>query len=572
MGIVFVILSNIFAIYPAKVVRYAVDLVIETVGVARQFQGFGLYEEFLRTFTTVLMVCGIMLLSMALMKGFFMFLMRQTIIVMSRLIEYDMKNDIYEHYQALSLSFYKINSTGDLMNRISEDVSRARMYVGPAIMYTTNLAFTIIIVLYSMFSVSVELTFYVLLPLPLMSILIYVVSQKINKQSELVQQKLSNISSFVQQSFSGIRVLKAYNREDAYIDAFEKESLSYKDESLTLAKINSLFFPVMTVLIGLSTIITIYVGGKQVITGEISQGNIAEFIVYINMLTWPFASIGWVSSILQRAAASQKRINEFLHSKPEIQNPTQEASSIKGEIEYRNVSFVYPESGIRALDNISFKINAGETVAIIGRTGSGKSTISALLLRLFDTVEGEVLLDGKNIKSINLDELRRNSGYVPQDVFLFSDTIANNIAFGIPDKTNVEAIEQAAKDADIYSNISAFPEGFQTVVGERGITLSGGQKQRVSIARAIIRNPKILVFDDCLSAVDTETEETILTNLKRIMKGKTSIIISHRVSSVKDADRILVLDAGRVVESGSHEQLLELKGQYFDLYQKQVRD
>ncbi|MBX7180573.1 MAG: ABC transporter ATP-binding protein/permease [Bacteroidia bacterium] len=571
-GILFVVLSNVFAIYPARVVRYAVDLVVESVNIARTFNGFNLNSEFLEIFSKALIICGILLISMALIKGFFMFLMRQTLIVMSRLIEFDIKNDLYDHYQKLSLSFYKLNSTGDLMNRITEDVSRTRMYIGPAIMYTTNLAATIVIVLYSMFSVNVELSFYALLPLPLMSVLIYWVSQKINKQSEKVQAMLSTISSNVQQAFSGIRIIKAYNRESAYIRYFESDSQAYKKESMQLAYINSLFFPVMMILIGLSTILTVYIGGKQVISGELSLGNIAEFIVYINMLTWPFASIGWVSSIVQRAAASQQRINEFLFTKPEIQNSNFDSLEIQGKIEFNKVSFVYPESGIKALDELSFSVQAGKTLAIIGRTGSGKSTIASLILRLFDASSGEILIDNQNLTKLNLDSLRHQTGYVPQEVFLFSDTIANNIAFGIQDKTNQALIAQAAKDADIYDNISAFPKGFDTIVGERGITLSGGQKQRVSIARAIIRNPKILIFDDCLSAVDTQTEENILANLKKVMQGKTSIIISHRVSSVKDADHILVLDEGRLVEEGDHDSLIALKGSYFELYQKQIRE
>jgi len=571
-GILFVILSNVFSIYPARVVRYAVDLVIETATIAHAFNGFALNSEFLEIFSTALIICGIILLSMALMKGVFMFLMRQTLIVMSRLIEYDLKNDIYEQYQRLSLSFYKINSTGDLMNRISEDVNRTRMYIGPAIMYTTNLVATIIIVLYCMFSVNVELTFYALLPLPAMSVIIYWVSQKINRQSERAQAMLSAISSNVQQAFSGIRIIKAYNRESAYINHFANESETYKKESMRLAYINSLFFPVMMVLIGLSTILTIFIGGRQVISGEITQGNIAEFIVYINMLTWPFASIGWVSSIVQRAAASQQRINEFLLTKPEITNQSNSNDPIQGKIEFKNVSFVYPESGIKALDQVSFSIEPGQTLAILGRTGSGKSTIASLLLRLFDTNEGEVLLDNRPIKAVNLDALRRQSGYVPQEVFLFSDTIANNIAFGLKEKSRFDLIEQAAKDADVFDNIISFPKGFETVVGERGITLSGGQKQRLSIARAIIRNPQILLFDDCLSAVDTQTEENILANLKRLMKGKTCVIISHRVSSVKDADKIIVLNQGKIVEEGNHQSLLESKGNYYELYLKQIRE
>lgn len=521
-----------------------------------------------------LLIFGMVVISLALLKGVFMFFMRQTIIVMSRHIEYDMKNDIYEQYQKLSLAFFKRNNTGDLMARISEDVSRARMYVGPAIMYSINLVVLAVLCIWAMLSVNVELTLYVLLPLPFLSIAIYYVSTMIDQKSEQVQAQLSRLSTFVQETFSGIRVIKAYTREKEMEHEFIKETNEYKDKSMELVRINSLFFPIMLLLIGLSTLLTIYIGGKQVIAGKITSGNIAEFIIYINMLTWPFTAIGWVTSIIQRAAASQRRINEFLLQKPEIENPSSQPTEIKGEIVFDNVSFIYPDSGIQALKNVSFKVETGKSLAVIGRTGSGKSTISALITRLYDTTKGNLYIDGKNIRESNLYELRKQTGYVPQEVFLFSDSVFNNIAFGIKKESfngNLkEAVEQAAKDAAVYENIMDFPAKFDTMLGERGITLSGGQKQRVSIARAIIQNPRILIFDDCLSAVDTETEEIILSNLRRIMKGKTSVIISHRVSSVKDADTIIVLDGGEIIERGTHQDLMKSKGAYYELYQKQL--
>jgi ATP-binding cassette subfamily B protein len=527
------------------------------------------------TKTTLLFFAGLVLL-MALLKGVFTFFMRQTIIVMSRMIEYDLKNEIYEHYQSLSMSFYKKNNTGDIMNRISEDVSRVRMYLGPGIMYTLNLILLFAMVIPVMLNISVELSLYALTPLPVLSILIYIISSKINKKSEATQRQLSFLSTFSQESFSGIRIIKSFVKEKYMNKIMQKEAEEYKDRNLDLVKLEAFFFPVMMMLIGLSTILTVYIGGLQVIetrgtANAISVGDIAAFIIYVNMLTWPVTALGWVTSIAQRAAASQTRINEFLETVPEIQNPTTTSVPINGEIEFKNVSFVYPESGTKAVQNVSFKISKGETLAIIGKTGSGKSTIADLVCRLFDAAGGDVLIDDRKIETINLNDLRSEIGYVPQEVFLFSTNTKNNISFGLHDK-NIpqERIEEAAKKAAIHENIITFKKKYDTILGERGITLSGGQKQRISIARAIIDEPKILIFDDCLSAVDTETEEKILNNLKQIMKHSTSIIISHRISSIKHANRILVMDEGQIAEQGTHRELLHLKGQYFETYQKQL--
>lgn len=504
-------------------------------------------------------------------KGIFMFFMRQTIVVMSRFIEYDLKNEIYSHYQDLSLAFFKRNNTGDLMARITEDVTKVRMYLGPAVLYAVNLTVLFVLVIYNMINVSPLLTAYVLIPLPILSVTIYFVSRQINIRSERVQRQLSGLSTFVQEGFSGIRVLKAYAKEDAWAKAFDRETENYKNTSLDLVQIQALFFPSMVILIGLSTILTVYVGGQQAIAGNITTGNIAEFIIYINMLTWPVAAIGWITSIIQRAAASQTRINEFLNTKPEIRNSGDLPSSVDGAIRFDNVEFVYPDSGIKALDDISFEVKQGESLAILGRTGSGKSTIASLITRTYDATKGSVKIDNRAIELLNLFSLRSNIGYVPQDVFLFSETIAENIAFGVAEEgIDKDRVFEAAKQADIYDNIIDFPEGFDTHIGERGITLSGGQKQRISIARAIIRNPKILIFDDCLSAVDTETEEKILGHLQDLMKGKTTVIISHRVSSVKHADQIIMLDEGKIVERGNHDSLVSAGGHYQSLYEKQL--
>lgn len=521
-------------------------------------------------FLDFVFIFGILILIMALLRGFFLFLIRQTIIIMSRKVEYDMKNEIFNHYQNLPLSFYRKNSTGDLMARITEDVSRVRMYLGPAIMYGLNLLILFPLVIFYMISVNAELTLYSLLPLPILSISIYFVNNLINERSEKIQRSLSELSTFVQEAFSGIRVLKAFVREEDSAREFAIASEEYKHKSIELTRVNALFFPLIMALVGISTIITVYVGGIQVIQGEIGYGVIAEFILYVSILTWPVTSLGWVTSIVQRAAASQTRINEFLDIKNDIVSSRNLEANIHGGIVVENVSFHYPESGIRALDKVSFEIKAGQTLGIIGTTGSGKSTIANLLMRMYDPISGSIKIDGLDIRNYNISGLRKQIGFVPQDVFLFSDTISNNIAFGL-DHADELVIEKAAKDADVYQNIVDFPKGFKTMLGERGITLSGGQKQRVAIARAIAKEPKILILDDCLSAVDTKTENSILTALRKIMKDRTSVIISHRVSSAKLADHIIVLHDGKIIERGDHDSLMSQKGVYTDLYEKQTQ-
>jgi ATP-binding cassette subfamily B protein len=569
LGTLFTIISNIFVIIPAQLVRISIDFVVESFTYYQVF-GDGQLAEMARSgFLKFVLVFGVLILVMALLRGFFLFLIRQTVIIMSRLIEYDLKNDIFEHYQKLPLSFYRKNSTGDLMARITEDVSKVRMYLGPALMYGINLLVLFPLVIGYMLTVNVELTIYSLLPLPILSISIYFVNNMINERSEKIQRSLSGLSTFVQEAFSGIRVLKAFVREDDSSNDFTKASEDYKEKSISLTLVQSLFFPLIMALIGISTILTVYIGGIQVMEGRIGYGVIAEFILYVNMLTWPVTSLGWVTSIIQRAAASQARINEFLDEENPMISSHALNDHIAGKIEIRNVSFVYPDSGIKALENVSFTINSGESLAIIGTTGSGKSTIANLLLRMYDPSEGEIWIDGRNINEYDISSLRKQIGYVPQDVFLFSDTIASNIAFGL-DEIKKDKIEKAAKDADVYQNIIEFQNGFETKLGERGVTLSGGQKQRVSIARAIAKEPSILLLDDCLSAVDTKTENAILNALKDIMTKRTSIIISHRVSSAKLADKIIVLDDGRMVEQGTHEVLMAQKGTYSELYEKQT--
>ena len=575
LGTLFITISNIFAIYPAEVLRKGIDMVQDGIHVYALFKGLPMENELRSDFFNILLLFGVIVIITALLKGLFMFFMRQTIIVMSRLIEYDLKNDIYQHYQKLDLAFYKKNKTGDLMARISEDVSQVRMYVGPAIMYAISTITLFLLVMVRMLTINAELTLYVLAPLPILALTIYYVNSRVIKKSEAVQKQLSTISSWVQESFSGIRVVKAYNREKFNQDKFAIEANQYKDRNVDLVKVNALFFPMIILLIGLSTLITIYAGGIKVFSGEITTGTIAEFIMYVNMLTWPVASIGWVTSIVQRAAASQTRINEFLSYEPSVVNQTQESTPIKGSLRFDNVSFVYPDSGIVAIKDISFSVDAGQSVAIIGRTGSGKSTLAALVTRQYDVSSGQIYIDETPLQKINLNSLRSAIGYVPQEVFLFSETISNNIAFGfkpnhLASDEDQQSIEQAAKDAAIYDSIIQFPEGFSTRVGERGVTLSGGQKQRISIARAIIRKPEVLIFDDCLSAVDTATEEEVLTNLRRIMKGRTSVIIAHRISTVKHCDQIIVLDHGSIVEQGSHQDLINKDGIYAELNRKQL--
>ncbi len=564
IGIFFVIISVIFSVIPAQYVRESFNIVEQALKQARNAENYN-YKELYQS----LLLYGLIIMGASLLKGAFTFFTRQTIIVMSRKIEFDLKNEIFAQYQRLSTSFYRRNSTGDLMNRISEDVSRVRMYIGPAMMYAINVLFTLIIVIYIMLSVNARLTLYVLAPLPILSYLIYRVSILINIRSEKVQAQLSKMSTLVQETFSGIRVVKAYAKEGYFSDTFTQEAQNYAQINEKLYKVNALFMPLMLMLIGLSTLFTIYVGGQEAIAGKITAGNIAEFVLYINMLTWPIASIGWVSSLVQRAEASQKRINEFLKLESEIQNPSTEAFDFKGKIEFKNVDFIYPDTGIHAIKNLSFTMEAGKTIAIIGKTGSGKSTVAALVARLFDVNTGEILVDGQPLRKINLDDYRAQMGFVPQDSFLFSDSLENNISFGVSNATHEEVVE-ASGAADFHKNVLEFPEQYQTRVGERGITLSGGQKQRLSIARAIIKKPKLFVFDDCLSAVDTETEENILNNLKRILKNSSAIIISHRVSSVKNADEIIVLEEGAVLERGTHQDLLDKKGYYHQLYEQQL--
>ncbi len=568
-GVLFVVISNIFGVLPAQVIRVAFDLVTENIGMFQLFSGFDRQPVIYDIFGSSLLLFSVLVLILALLRGLFLFFMRQTIILMSRHIEYDLKNEIYNHYQKLSLAFYRRHNTGDLMNRVTEDVSRVRMYLGPGIMYTVNTVVLFIMVIYAMLTVNIRLTIFSVLPLPVLAVIIYYVNNIIHFRSEKIQQRLSALSSFVQENFSGIRVIKSYVREGHVRESFAAESENYKTHSMELVKVQALFYPLMMLLVGLSNVITIYIGGLEVMKGNITSGNIAEFVIYLNLLTFPVIALGWVTSLIQRAAASQKRINEFLHQQPEIISPEVPGHTIKGLIEFNDVSFIYPDTGIQALKNVSFIANPGEMVAIIGRTGSGKSTIGNLIMRMYDTTGGKILIDGQSINELNLESFRSQIGFVPQEVFLFSDTIANNIAFSA-DKLNMAVVEQAAKDAAVYGNIKELENGFETLIGERGITLSGGQKQRVSIARAIVKHPSVLIFDDCLSAVDTRTEEEILNNLGRNMHGKTSIIISHRISTIKNADKILVVDNGQIVEQGTHRDLMELRATYFELYEKQL--
>ncbi|HLP33277.1 MAG TPA: ABC transporter ATP-binding protein [Bacteroidia bacterium] len=568
-------LSNLFGVFPAQAVRVAFDMLADSILLYRTLKGFALQSSVYDVFVVLLLYFAFMVLLFNVIKGVFMYFMRQTLIVMSRHIEFDMKNEIFAHYQQLSPGFYRKQNTGDLMARISEDVSRVRMYAGPAIMYTMNLVTTFVLVISVMLQVNATLTLYVLLPLPFLSFSIYYVNNIINRKSDAIQSQLSSITSFVQESMSGIRVIKSFAVEEAMLHNFEKESELYKKKSLSLAKVDSLFFPLMMLLVGLSTLITVYAGGVQVLNGTITTGNIAEFILYVNMLTWPVASLGWVTSIIQRASASQQRINEFLGTLPEIESVNNEPVNFEKEIRLERVSFRYLTDGPDVLKNISFVLPKGKTTAIIGATGSGKSTLAALLMRMYDVTEGKITVDGKDIKQINLDAFRQKAAFVPQEVFLFSDTIYNNIRFGISGQDTDdlrERVQQAARMASVEKNILDFPNAYETEVGERGVTLSGGQKQRISLARAIARNPELLVLDDCLSAIDTKTENEILSNFGRLFKGKTVFIISHRVSSVQHADNIMVLDEGKIAEQGTHEALMREQGKYFQIYQKQQQE
>ncbi|MBA3649669.1 MAG: ABC transporter ATP-binding protein [Chitinophagales bacterium] len=569
-GIIFIALSNIFGVYSPQVVRHAVDMVLNEISYHQFYAGSALEGNFLKQFSVSIFFFGLIVVLLAILRGIFLFFMRQTIIVMSRLIEYDQKNEVFDHYQRLHLDFYKRNNTGDLMSRITEDVSRVRMYTGPAIMYTINLAVLFIMVIFTMIRVNPELTLYTVAPLPLLGISIFYVNGIIERKSESIQRQLSFLTTISQESFSGIRVIKSYVQEKFMSRYFNEECEQYKSKTLDLARVEAIYFPLIFMLVGLSTILTIFIGGIEVIEGKITPGNIAEFVIYINMLTWPIASVGWVMALVQRAAASQKRIEEFLNVKPEIFSESTNEENIAGTVEFRNVSFTYPNTGIKALKNISFKIRKGNRIAVIGRTGSGKSTLGQLLVRMYDANDGNVLIDGNDIRSMNLYSLRKQVGYVPQDVFLFSDTVYNNIGFGLEqDLITKEEIEQAAIYASVNEDIRQLPKQYETIVGERGVTLSGGQKQRISIARALIKNPKIVIFDDCLSAVDAITEKNILGYMNEYLKDRTTIIITHRIFSLFNFDNIIVLEDGEIIEEGTHESLLERRNAYFELYEKQ---
>ncbi|WP_430426958.1 ABC transporter ATP-binding protein [Maribacter litoralis] len=561
LGIIITIIARLFQLIMPSYVNNSITVVEQYIQA----------EIEKSTAQELLMEYILIIIGAAILSGFFTFLMRQLIINISRYIEYDLKNEIFDHYQKLSLNFYKKNRTGDLMNRISEDVNEVRMYAGPAIMYGIQTLTLFACLIPLMFIKAPTLAAYTLLPLPFLSVLIYQISKVIHKRSTIVQQYLSSLSTFTQEIFSGVSVIKAYALEPQTNSDLQKLAIEGKEKSVSLAKVNAWFFPLMILLIGISNILVIYIGGKQYLAGEIEVGLIAEFILYVNMLTWPVAIVGWLTSIVQRAAASQKRINEFLDQESEIKNTKSHKLNVKGKIEFKNVDFTYQDTNINAIKDLSFIINEGETTAIIGKTGSGKSTILDLVARLYDTSSGEILIDDEPIKNVDLTSLRESIGAVPQDAFLFSDSIKNNIKFGKEDATDQEIID-IAKDAVVHENIMGFSKKYDTILGERGITLSGGQKQRVSIARALIKKPQIYLFDDCLSAVDTETEEEILNNLKKASQNRTTLIVSHRVSSAKNADKILVLDDGRLIQEGTHDELNTQEGYYKDLYHKQLSE
>ena len=577
LGIVFVAVSNWFRILQPQYIRDAMDLVVKDLAViknlANQTEIVAQKDELgwqVMRFGGIVLVCS-------LLMGLFMFFMRQSIVVMSRLIENDLREEIYAHYQKLTLAFYRRNNTGDLMSRSTEDVAKVRMYLGPALLYGINLITLFSQTIYAMWQVNPKLTLYSLIPLPILSLSIYYVSDLINKRSGKIQKQLAQLTSIAQEAYSGIRVIKSYTREKMMVNHFAAESDIYKEKTMEMARIEAAFFPTMVFLIGLSTLIVIYVGGILVVEtsalplgayGKVTPGNIAEFVIYISMLTWPVSSIGWIASLVQQAAASQKRINEFLKTEPDIVNYISQNIHYQGNIDFKNVTFTYPDTGIKALENLTFSIKSGEKLAIIGRTGSGKTTIADLLLRMYDVSEGEILIDGKNIKATDISNLRQKIGYVPQDVFLFSDSVAKNIAFGKADATQTE-IEDFSKYSAIYDEILGLSEGFETVVGERGVTLSGGQKQRISIARALVKKPDIIILDDCLSAVDTNTEQTIVGYLNNQLGDKTSIIITHRIYGLLKFDKIIVIEDGKLAEIGTHEELLKNGGYYAELFENQ---
>ncbi|HEY5968509.1 MAG TPA: ABC transporter ATP-binding protein [Chitinophagaceae bacterium] len=592
IGALFIIVSNYFAVLVPQITRFIIDHVQKSIDATqditrpvainhdREYDFFVL--KFIKwverdfsqrsDLSKIVILCGITILLLALLRGFFMFLMRQTIIVMSRHIEYDQKNEVFQHYQQLDTSFYKTHSTGDLMSRMSEDVARVRMFTGPAIMYLINLVALISLSLFYMLKKDVELTVYVLAPLPILAITIYYVNSIINKKSERIQALLANLTTNAQESYSGIRVIKSFVQEKAMFGFFDKNSEEYKKNAIGLSKVESLYFPSMALLIGLSTLLTIMIGGYYYINyglDRMSLGTITEFVIYINMLTFPVSAIGWTASMIQRAAASQKRLNEFLDTKPVINDqPLAKKIKIDGNIEFSNVDFTYSHTGIEALKNFSLSIKKGEKVAIIGRTGSGKSTVAQLLLRMYDTTNGAIELEGTDIREIDLRSLREQISYVPQDVFLFSDSVANNISFGMKDGSMLQ-VEKAALQASVHKDILGFGEKYETMIGERGVTLSGGQKQRISIARALIKDHGLVIFDDCLSAVDTKTENEIIGNLYEYLENRTAIIITHRIFSLFHFDKIVVIEDGRIVEKGTHEELINLNGFYTELYNRQ---
>ena len=558
LGLVFILITNIFAIYPAEFVRNALDELIEKLNSSNS-----------ENLSLILLKYGLLIVLFAILKGIFLYMTRQTIIVMSRKIEYDLKNEVYDQYQNLSIGFYKKNKTGDLMNRITEDITKVRMYLGPAVMYSINLTILFLLVIYKMCSVSLTLTYYVLFPLPLLAISVYFVSNRINKKSERVQAQLSTVTAIAQESFSGVRIIKSFTNEENTLKVFYESCKEYTKRQISLIKIEAMFIPLIITLIGISTVLTIYIGGLEVFKGNITTGNIAEFIIYVNMLAWPVASVGWVTSLIQRAAASQERINEFLKIKPEITNTVEEKTYINGNIEFEKISLIYSDTNIQALNNVSFKIKEGNQLGIFGKTGSGKTSIVNLVCRLYDDYSGIINIDNKNIKSHNLNSLRSSIGYVPQDGYLFSGTIKENIAFS-SDISEMKDVIDAAKKAEIFDEINSFPKKFETLIGERGIQLSGGQRQRLAIARVFYKKPQLYIFDDCLSAVDANKEKRILENLKKETVNITTIIISHRISTIENSDNIIVLEDGKIIEEGTHKSLIENNGFYSQIHVNQT--
>lgn len=557
LGLFFVFITNIFAIYPAEFVRNALDSLMEKINTQEN-----------DNISLILLKYGGLIILFAILKGVFLYFTRQTLIVMSRKIEYDLKNEVFNQYQKLSLGFYKKNKTGDLMNRITEDITKVRMYLGPAIMYTINLSILFSLVVYKMCCVSLTLTAYVLLPLPILAISCYLVSNKINKKSEKVQSQLSTITSISQEAFSGIRIIKSFTNEENSLDLFYQNCKKYTKRQIELVKLEAMFIPLIVTLIGISTVLIIYIGGLEVFKGNITTGNIAEFIIYVNMLAWPVASVGWVTSLIQRAAASQERVNEFLNLVPEIQNTSNSKNPINGDIEFKDVSLVYDDTKIKALNKINFKISAGKQIGIFGKTGSGKTSIVNLICRLYDVTDGQIKINDLDIKLNNLNTLRLSIGYIPQDGYLFSGTIRENIGFA-NDIFDDRDIEIAAEKAEILDEINSFPDKFDTIIGERGIQLSGGQRQRLAIARVFLKKPEIYIFDDCLSAIDANKEQEILENLRKEVKDKTTIIISHRVSTLEKSDNIIVIDQGSIIENGTHKSLIKNKGFYSQIHENQ---